>query len=100
MRVRARAYAAFAGVAVAAVANLAAWPGAAVPRSELVTAPGVTEASFGRMPDGADVRVFALTNDRGMEVRVISYGAIVVSLKVPDRDGRLGDVVVGHDGLD
>ncbi len=35
-----------------------------------------------------------------MEVRAISYGAIVVSVKVPDRDGRIGDVVVGHDALD
>ena len=52
------------------------------------------------MPDGTDVRIFTLTNDRGMEVRVIWYGGIVVSVKVPDRDGRIGDVVVGHDGLD
>ncbi len=35
-----------------------------------------------------------------MEVRAISYGGILMSIKVPDRDGRIADVVVGHDSLD
>jgi aldose 1-epimerase len=35
-----------------------------------------------------------------MEVRAITYGAIIVSIKIPDRNGRLGDVVVGHDNLE
>jgi len=61
---------------------------------------GVSESSFGSLPDGTSVRLFTLTNANGMEVRAISYGAILVSVKVPDRQGRIGDVVVGHDNLD
>ena len=52
------------------------------------------------MPDGTAVKQFTLTNGSGAEVRAITYGAILVSIKVPDRTGRLGDVVIGHDSLD
>jgi aldose 1-epimerase len=60
---------------------------------------GVTRSSFGRLPDGRGVELFAVTNARGVEMRVISYGGIIVSLKVPDRQGRFDDVVLGHDEL-
>ena len=46
------------------------------------------------------VQGFTLTNRNGMEVRTIAYGAIIVSIKVPDRTGRFDDVVIGHDNLD
>jgi len=51
------------------------------------------------MPDGSPVDVFTLTNAHGLEVRAITYGGIVVSVRVPDRAGRLDDVVLGHDDL-
>ncbi len=54
---------------------------------------------FGSM-DGKAVTQFTLTNSSGAEVSVIEYGGIVVSLKVPDRDGNLGDVVLGFDDLE
>ena len=41
--------------------------------------------------------MFTLTNVHGMEVRLISYGGIVTSIRVPDRSGRFDDVVLGHD---
>jgi aldose 1-epimerase len=44
--------------------------------------------------------MFTLKNAHGLEVRAISYGATIVSLRVPDREGRLDDVVLGHDDLD
>jgi aldose 1-epimerase len=56
-------------------------------------------APLGRMPDGTPVDVFTLTNAHGLEVRAITYGAIVVSVRVPDRAGRFDDVVLGHDDL-
>jgi len=59
-----------------------------------------TRAPFGTMPDGAAVEVFTLTNANGLEVRAINYGAIITSLKVPDRNGRFADIVNGHDSLD
>ncbi len=54
---------------------------------------------FGTTPDGEDAHIFTLTNAGGAEARVTTYGGIVVSLKVPDRDGVLGDVVLGYDTL-
>jgi aldose 1-epimerase len=60
----------------------------------------VTQAPFGKMPDGTSVDIYTLTNVHGMEARIITYGAIVVSLKTPDRNGRLDDVVLGFDKFD
>jgi aldose 1-epimerase len=59
----------------------------------------VTVAPFGRMPDGKAVEVYTLRNARGMEVRAITYGAIIQSIRVPDRSGQLGDVTLGYDSL-
>lgn len=59
----------------------------------------VTQEPFGIMSDGDEVDLFTLTNANGVEVKVITYGAIIVSLKVPDRNGALDDVVLGFDGL-
>ena len=61
--------------------------------------PGVTRGSFGET-DGQKVEVFTLTNAHGLEARVISYGATLISLKVPDRKGQLGDIVLGQDDLE
>jgi len=54
--------------------------------------------SFGRLADGTDIGLFTL-NARGLEVRAIPYGAIIVSIRVPDRRGDLADVVLGFDDL-
>src|SRR2546426_12509082 len=59
----------------------------------------VTVAPFGRMPDGMSVEAYTLTNGRGMEVRAITYGAIIQAIRVPDRSGRVGDVALGYDSL-
>lgn len=61
---------------------------------------GITSAPFGTTPDGKAVDVYTLTNSHGMEARIMTYGGIVVSLKTPDRDGHLNDVVLGFDSLD
>ena len=62
--------------------------------------PGVTRAPFGMMPDGTPVETFTFTNARGTEVRAISYGGIIQSLKVADRTGKVDDIVLGFDSLD
>ena len=59
----------------------------------------VKSASFGKA-EGQDVKLFTLTNRHGVEAKIITYGGIVVSLKVPDRNGKLDDVVLGFDTLD
>lgn len=56
-------------------------------------------ASFGNTTDGMAVQIYTLCNRDGMEARIMTYGGIVESLKVPDRNGRLGDVVLGYDNL-
>ena len=54
---------------------------------------------FGKTPDGGSVDAYTLTNSHGLEVRIMNFGAIVLSLRVPDRNGRLDDVVLGFDSL-
>jgi len=56
--------------------------------------------SFGKTPDATPVDLYLLTNAQGMEAAITNYGATVVSLKVPDRKGKLADVVLGYDSLD
>jgi len=56
--------------------------------------------SFGQTQDGKPVDLYTITNSHGMEVRAINYGGIIVSLRVPDKNGKLDDVVLGFDTLD
>src|SRR5438128_3212238 len=60
----------------------------------------VTKESFGKTPDGQDADIYTWTNRRGAEVKITSYGGIITSLRVPDRNGKLGDIVLGFDNLD
>ena len=60
----------------------------------------MTRAPFGRTPDGKAVDIYTLTNARGMQVRAITYGAIIQGIRVPDKTGRPGDVTLGFDSLD
>ena len=63
-------------------------------------APAVSRASFGTMPDQTPVEAFTLTNAHGLEVRAITYGGLLASIRTPDRTGRLDDIVLGFDRLD
>ena len=60
----------------------------------------IDRAPLGKLPDGTAVELFTLTNAHGIEVRAITYGGIIVSLRVPDRNGRRDDVVLGYDSLE
>ncbi len=55
---------------------------------------------FGNMPDGTLVELYTLNNSQGLRARIMTYGAIVVSLEVPDRDGNTADITLGYDFLD
>jgi len=59
----------------------------------------VTSQPFGKMPDGTPVEIYTLS-DGAYEARIATYGGVVVSLKVPDRTGKAGDVVLGFDDLE
>ncbi len=59
----------------------------------------VEKTRYGALADGREVHLFTLTNPSGMRVRLTNYGAICVSVEVPDKDGNLGDVTLGYDTL-
>jgi aldose 1-epimerase len=56
--------------------------------------------SFGKTEDGQQLDLYTLSNKNGMEAAITNYGGTVVTLKVPDRNGKLDDVVLGYDNLD
>lgn len=60
----------------------------------------IQRADFGKTRDGVAVSVYTLTNKNGVTARITNYGGIVVSLMVPDRNGKMADVVLGFDSLD
>src|SRR5467141_4081403 len=60
----------------------------------------ISSDHFGVTPEGEGVQLFSLTNDQGMEVRITNYGGIITAINVPDREGKLDDVVLGHETLE
>jgi len=60
----------------------------------------IRKESFGQTPDGEQVDLYTLTNANGLRARITNYGAILVSLEVPDKGGKLADVTLGYDTLD
>lgn len=74
-------------IALAAVTHVSA---VEVPKAE----------PFGKMPDGTPVEVFTLTNRQGVKLRAMTYGAIVLSLETPDREGKAADIVLGYNTLE
>lgn len=61
---------------------------------------GITQAPFGQLPDGRTITQFTLTNAKGMVAKIIDYGGVITELHAHDRDGKLGDVVLGFDTLE
>ncbi len=55
---------------------------------------------FGKTSDGAEVKIYTLSNTKGMTAKVTEYGGILTELWVPDRAGKSGNVVCGFDNLD
>ena len=60
----------------------------------------VNQESFGRTSEGREVDLYTLTNSKGLKAQITNYGAILVSLEVPDRTGKLADITLGFDTLD
>jgi aldose 1-epimerase len=72
----------------------------APPRPAPAAKAGTTTHPYGKTAEGHAVTMFALTNANGLELRAMTYGGIITSLKVPDRDGAMGDIVLGFGRLD
>ena len=59
----------------------------------------IQKSEFGKTPDGSPVEFYTLTNKHGMMAKVMTYGAILTELHVPDRSGRSADIVLGFGDL-
>ena len=70
------------------------------PKQETGAIRPVQKQAFGTTADGHQIDRYILTNKNGMEASIITYGGAVVTLRVPDRNGKLDDVVLGFDNLD
>jgi aldose 1-epimerase len=80
--------------AVAAFLGLLSSPALAAEKKAMIE-----KKPFGKTADGKDVDLYVLTNASGMTAKVMTYGAILTELDVPDRDGKMADVVLGFDDL-
>ena len=57
----------------------------------------VSVQSWGKAPDGTPVELYTLSNGKGLKVGVSTFGATVVSIVTPDKNGKMADVVLGFD---
>ena len=62
------------------------------------TKSGIAQENFGKI-NGKGISIYTLTNENNVKAKIINYGAILVSLEVPDRKGNFVDVVTGYDSL-
>ena len=60
----------------------------------------VKKEAFGKTADGKAVEAYTLVNKNGLKARIITYGAMLTEMHVPDNNGKFGDIVLGHDKLD
>jgi aldose 1-epimerase len=60
----------------------------------------VEKTNFAQLPGGTSVDLFTLTNAHGLVAKITNFGTIITELHVPDRGGKLGDVVLGFDNLE
>ena len=60
----------------------------------------IKKEPFGKTKDGQAVDLYTFSNASGMEVRAMTYGGIILSIKVPDRNGKFDDVTLGFDSLE
>jgi len=60
----------------------------------------VEKAPFGKTPEGIEVEQYTLTNENGLKVKIITYGAMITSVETPDRDGKFANVTLFRDSLE
>ncbi len=60
----------------------------------------ITSKTFGKTGDGRDVQLFTLLNDRQLTIRITNYGGIVTAVEMPDKNGKIENVVCGFEHLE
>jgi aldose 1-epimerase len=63
----------------------------------MISPVSVTEQPYGKTQDGTAVKLYTLRNAQGSMATITNYGGTMTSLKMPDRNGKQGDVVLGYD---
>src|SRR4051812_35644559 len=59
-----------------------------------VTQANFSESSFGKLPSGETTTLYTFTNANGVQVKVTNFGGVITSINVPDKNGKLGDIVL------
>ncbi len=85
---------------LAIVFSLAAFPTIGRAEKAVAVTPNVQKEIFGKTTDGEAVEIYTITNANGLRARVMTWGAGLVEMSTPDRDGTLADVTLGFDKLD
>jgi len=67
---------------------------------DIPNASKILKTHYGKTPEGQSVELFKLKNSYGIEVDIITYGGIITSLKVPNKEGKIEDIVLGFDTLE
>lgn len=65
-----------------------------------IASAAVEVSDWGKLPSGEEVKLYTMTNDNGMVVKISNYGALITSIMVPDKDGKMADVALGFDSVD
>ena len=69
-------------------------------QSKGATMMSLSKDSFGHLPDGQEIEIYTLANSQGIKASIMTYGATLVSLEVPDLKGQIKDITLGHDHLE
>ena len=56
----------------------------------------IDKSAFGKLEDGTPIEIYTLKNRNGLQVDITTYGGAVVTIKTPDRHGRMADIVLGY----
>ncbi len=59
----------------------------------------IVKKSFGKLPDGREADLYVLTNNSGASVEITNYGGIIRAINVPDKTGKIGNVVLGYNDV-
>lgn len=60
----------------------------------------IVEKLFGKTKNGIGIKSYTLTNNNEVEVKIITYGGAIAELKVPDKDGKIDDIILGYDSIE
>ncbi|MDE3135270.1 MAG: galactose mutarotase [Acidobacteriota bacterium] len=70
------------------------------PRLRADAGPKIKKLPFGKLADGTPIQLYVLTNKNGVQAAITNFGARLVSLKVPDKNGKLADVILGYSSVE